>query len=191
MRKQLLTVALAGTMTLLSLLIQSGTTPSAFAMESLPRPTQAVAAPGPITIGEIGTPQNTDPPQHREHGSKNDLPERRTATSATYRLDDGRYATVMTTHPLNYRDDEGQWQPIDPRFTKSERGWMSLRNNVKTSLALESSRAKVWAGQNGVGWDPQKLVAASNAGAGRILMRCRPGPGNRGDGMRAWGVQIL
>jgi hypothetical protein len=105
----------------------------------------------------------------------------RTATSATYRLDDGRYATVMTTHPLNYRDDEGQWQPIDPRFTKSERGWMNLRNDVKTSLALESSRAKVWAGPNGVGWEPQKLVAASSAGAGRILMRCRPGPWESGE----------
>jgi RHS repeat-associated protein len=37
----------------------------------------------------------------------------RTATSNTFRLSDGRLETRLYESPVNYRDDEGSWQPIE------------------------------------------------------------------------------
>jgi hypothetical protein len=44
----------------------------------------------------------TNPPALFDPVSRDDLPAQRTATSATYVLPDGRYATVMAAHPIHY-----------------------------------------------------------------------------------------
>ena len=41
-----------------------------------------------------------------------ELPARRTATSNTYLLSDGQMETRLFELPVNYRDEEGDWQPI-------------------------------------------------------------------------------
>ena len=42
-----------------------------------------------------------------------ELPGKRTATSDTYRLDSGELETQVYGAPVNYRDEEGEWQPIE------------------------------------------------------------------------------
>lgn len=42
-----------------------------------------------------------------------ELPGERTATSDTYRLDSGELETRVYGTPVNYRDPEGEWQPIE------------------------------------------------------------------------------
>jgi len=42
-----------------------------------------------------------------------ELPGKRTATSDTYRLDSGELETQVYGTPVNYRDEEGEWQPIE------------------------------------------------------------------------------
>jgi RHS repeat-associated protein len=42
-----------------------------------------------------------------------ELPGKRTATSDTYRLDSGELETRVYGTPVNYKDEEGDWQPIE------------------------------------------------------------------------------
>jgi RHS repeat-associated protein len=42
-----------------------------------------------------------------------ELPGRRTATSNTFLLSDGQLETRLYEVPINYRDEEGNWEPID------------------------------------------------------------------------------
>lgn len=42
-----------------------------------------------------------------------EIDSKRTATSDTYRLPDGSLETRLYENPVNYRDDEGDWMPID------------------------------------------------------------------------------
>src|SRR5215467_11101869 len=42
-----------------------------------------------------------------------ELPGKRTATSYTYRLGTGELETLAYDEPVNYRDEKGDWQPIE------------------------------------------------------------------------------
>ena len=42
-----------------------------------------------------------------------ELPERRTAYATCYLLDSGQYRSVFSQSPVHYKDEEGDWQPID------------------------------------------------------------------------------
>jgi hypothetical protein len=42
-----------------------------------------------------------------------ELPEKRTATSETFQLENGELETKIYEAPVNYRDPQGDWQPID------------------------------------------------------------------------------
>jgi RHS repeat-associated protein len=44
----------------------------------------------------------------------------RTATSQTFRLPDGKLETRIFANPINYRDEEGKWQPIEEGFEEAE-----------------------------------------------------------------------
>jgi len=41
---------------------------------------------------------------------------RHSAHSATFRVDDDTYTTILSAEALHYRDERGAWQPIDPAF---------------------------------------------------------------------------
>lgn len=58
--------------------------------------------------GAAPQPASSEPPRVGE------LPERRTATSATRRNADGSMTTTVYSGPVHYRAPGGGWQPIDP-----------------------------------------------------------------------------
>jgi RHS repeat-associated protein len=51
-----------------------------------------------------------------------ELPARTTSTSNTYRLDDGSLETELFQVPVNFRDDAGDWRPIDEDLTELPNG---------------------------------------------------------------------
>ncbi|HST69903.1 MAG TPA: RHS repeat-associated core domain-containing protein [Solirubrobacterales bacterium] len=51
-----------------------------------------------------------------------ELPGLRTATSNTFLLADGSRETLLYQTPVNYRDDEGDWQPIDQELKETASG---------------------------------------------------------------------
>ena len=53
----------------------------------------------------------------------------RTATSQTFRLPEGALETRIFPSPINYRDDQGQWQPIEEGF-EDEAGSISNGDNA-------------------------------------------------------------
>jgi RHS repeat-associated protein len=51
-----------------------------------------------------------------------ELPDLRTATSNTYRLSDGQTETRLYESPVNYRDEDGKWMPIEEGLTELPSG---------------------------------------------------------------------
>ncbi len=47
-----------------------------------------------------------------------ELPARRTASSRTFELSNGQYETRLFEVPVNYRDESGDWKPIDEELTE-------------------------------------------------------------------------
>ncbi|HMN30659.1 MAG TPA: hypothetical protein PKE45_21080, partial [Caldilineaceae bacterium] len=86
-----------------------------------------------------------------------EIAEARTLNRAAFDLGDGRIALVQDTQPLNYQDEAGDWQPIEPTFQAVEGGWINTRNTLKTSVAQRGSQAKLTLQSVGVGWAPQAV----------------------------------
>jgi RHS repeat-associated protein len=76
---------------------------------------------------EEGTSQGADPslsaPPQGDPGVE--LEGKRTATSETFRLPDGSLRTRIFEAPINYRDAEGDWQPIGNRLEETKDGEIS------------------------------------------------------------------
>jgi len=51
-----------------------------------------------------------------------ELPDRRTATSETFELSNGQLETRLFEVPVNYRDEDGDWQKIDEELTELPSG---------------------------------------------------------------------
>jgi hypothetical protein len=100
---------------------------------------------------------------------KPEVPARRTANSATYDMGGGTFALVQDARPMNYLDDGGQWQPIDPTFMPADEGWANQANALRTSLSSRSSTARLSLSRVGVGWEPRDLVAVDLAGQPFVL----------------------
>jgi RHS repeat-associated protein len=54
----------------------------------------------------------------------------RTATSRTFRLSDGQLETRVYQTPVNYRDAEGDWQPIEQELQQATNGMVSNGDNA-------------------------------------------------------------
>ncbi|HVD47847.1 MAG TPA: DNRLRE domain-containing protein, partial [Candidatus Limnocylindria bacterium] len=66
-----------------------------------------------------------------------ELPDRRTKNSKTSRNANGTYTTTITNGPINYRDANGKWQPIDSVLTasaKSGYAWANRANSFKVNF---------------------------------------------------------
>jgi RHS repeat-associated protein len=77
-----------------------------------------------------------------------ELPSRRTATSATFRLPGGALQTRIYETPINYRDTEGHWKPIDSRLGRmSGEGITQAANSIDLRLperlGLGSTRVSI------------------------------------------------
>jgi RHS repeat-associated protein len=69
-------------------------------------------------------------PQQRE------LPERRTQKSVTYLNSDGSFTTSLYAQPVNYRDRQGHWQPINSKLVPAEKPGYAYRNGANSFEAL-------------------------------------------------------
>lgn len=74
-----------------------------------------------------------------------ELEARRTATSETFRLPDGSLETRIYETPINYRDGEGSWQPIDEGFepTSAEGALTNGDNSFDVSLPTRMGDGQV------------------------------------------------
>lgn len=66
-----------------------------------------------VASGEDTTPVVAEEAAPAPARTPTELPGARTATSDTYRLPDGELRTQVYETPVNYRDESGDWQPIE------------------------------------------------------------------------------
>ena len=59
-----------------------------------------------------------------------EIPSARTATSRTFRLEDGTRETRIYENPVNYLDAEGEWQPIENGLEETADGTITNRENA-------------------------------------------------------------
>jgi len=68
---------------------------------------------------------------------------KRTANSRFFELSDGRVQAELGAGPVNYRDGQGRWQPIDTRIAKVDRpgfAWGSLANSFASLFGHSSDQ---------------------------------------------------
>jgi RHS repeat-associated protein len=58
-----------------------------------------------------------------------ELPKLRTATSRTFQLSDGKFETRLFEVPVNYRDDDGGWKPVDETLVEAASGGLTNAAN--------------------------------------------------------------
>ncbi|HSS33527.1 MAG TPA: 6-bladed beta-propeller [Solirubrobacterales bacterium] len=63
-----------------------------------------------------------------------ELPVKRTATSDTFELPDGSREARLYQAPVNYRDEEGDWQPIEEGLRHDGTGFVNADNRFDLSL---------------------------------------------------------
>lgn len=94
-----------------------------------------------------------------------ELSKRRSATSNTFALKDGSLETRIYQVPVNYRDDDGDWQPIEEALRETPSGSLSNGDNsfdVHLPEDLDEGSVKVmldehWIGQAPLGIDTQAV----------------------------------
>jgi RHS repeat-associated protein len=83
-----------------------------------------------------------------------ELPEKRTATSDTFELHSGLLETRLYDNPVNYKDPEGEWQPIEEGLEEGGDGEIvNGANSVEVSLPseLQEGLARLTIGDQWVG----------------------------------------
>ncbi|WP_170220880.1 scabin-related ADP-ribosyltransferase [Amycolatopsis cihanbeyliensis] len=86
---------------------------------------------------EVRVEQRPESVRGFDEGTSRELPGLRTEHERTYRNDDGTYTTEFGREALNYRDEHGDYQPIDPTLTPlpGARGWRNSGDNVRLEFA--------------------------------------------------------
>ncbi len=95
-----------------------------------------------------------------------ELPALRTATSNTYQLPDGQRETRLYEVPVNYRDESGDWQPIDQGLVELPGGAVANGENsfdVRLPENLEEAPIRVtvgdqWVSQRPLGVETQPVA---------------------------------
>ncbi|HEY3718478.1 MAG TPA: polymorphic toxin-type HINT domain-containing protein [Jatrophihabitantaceae bacterium] len=91
-----------------------------------------------------------------------ELPERRGQFEQTFANADGTQTTVFSPTPVNYRDRNGDWQPVQPKLVTTANGLSSSGGAASVQLARRSG-----AGQLGtLSLDAQHKIGWTLAGAG-------------------------
>ncbi len=94
-----------------------------------------------------------------------ELANRRTATSNTYRLADGSLQTEIFQAPVNYRDAEGEWEPIDERLREAPDGRLTnAANSFDLDLPAEMGAGAVRLSDEGE-WLSYRLLGAETEAA--------------------------
>lgn len=88
-----------------------------------------------------------------ELGKSKELAERRTATTTTYENADGTETTAISSGPVHYRDESGEWQPIEPVLRRDEGGgWQSagggtdveVGGDALADVEIDAERSVSW-----------------------------------------------
>lgn len=121
-----------------------------------------LAATAGIASGEGGgDTNNSGTPNAIASEPVRELPGRRTATTRTFELSDGQLETRIFQVPVNYRDGQGDWQPIDEDLAKLANGAVVNGANsfdIHLPADLDEGAAKVtvdgeWVSQVPLGID--------------------------------------
>lgn len=112
-------------------------------------------------------------PSQQEATVVREAVEKRTQDSKTYLLSDGRYRCVMYQTPVHYRDENGDWQPIDTSLVPVDGidAYATVATPVEVRLADEAPGQKPvtvssgdWAvTMNLVGWAEDEKLVFDNA----------------------------
>lgn len=81
----------------------------------------------------------------------------RTATSQTFELPEGARETRIYASPINYRDEEGKWQPIEEGFQEEGSQLTNGENGFEVSLPQQMDEGPVRL-SNEEGWVASELV---------------------------------
>ncbi len=76
-------------------------------------------------------------------------------------LDDGSRVAFVSATPLNFQDEHGAWQPIDPRFEAMESGFVNRRNSFEIRAGETKAALKLRQGDAHVGWEPLALAVTT------------------------------
>jgi RHS repeat-associated protein len=109
--------------------------------------------------------QDIQPPKPDADLRRVELPEKRTATSKTFQLSDGSREARIYTDPINFKDAQGNWRPIDSDLSQSARGSISNGDapvdlSLPVHLGSEPVRVDV-----GDGWVAERLLGATTSAA--------------------------
>jgi RHS repeat-associated protein len=84
----------------------------------------------------------------------------RTATSQTFELPGGALETRIFPNPINYRDDQGQWQPIEEGFEEEEGSLSNGDNAFDISLPQQMDKGPVRLSSD-EGWVASQLTGTA------------------------------
>lgn len=93
-----------------------------------------------------------------------ELIEQRTANSATFRMDDGRLTTIIAPEALHYRDDEGQWQIIDPAFRSLEDSFVVAHNSIRSRAGQSRAWLSAVVNDTAIVWQANTLGVSDDRG---------------------------
>ncbi len=88
-----------------------------------------------------------------------ELEGKRTATSETYRLSDGTHETRIFETPINYRDGDGDWVPIEEELEQTGAGLSNGDNSFDLTLPPQIGSEPVLI-SDGDEWVSQQLLGA-------------------------------
>ncbi|MER7107849.1 polymorphic toxin-type HINT domain-containing protein [Streptomyces sp. NPDC000229] len=105
----------------------------------------------PVAVARPGVARNTvsvdAPPVPRLKGfdrrTSKELVGERDGRSRTYLNADGTQTTELSTAPLNFRDGEGDWRPIDADLVERPGGWTNSGDAVDVRIADRADAAEL------------------------------------------------
>lgn len=109
-----------------------------------------------------------------------ELPGRRTETSNTYLLPDGTMRTELFESPVNYRDEEGNWQPIEEGLEESPAGAITNGDNsfdLHLPESLDNEAIRVSTGESWVAERPVGIGTEDAELEGRVASYESPAAG--------------
>jgi RHS repeat-associated protein len=80
-------------------------------------------------LGDLAVAEDESTPNPGGAEEVIELPRKRSATSNTFELADGRLETRVFQTPVNYRDDEGNWRPIEEELQEAPSGAVTNGDN--------------------------------------------------------------
>ena len=107
--------------------------------------------------------------------NKPELTSLRSAYARHYDLGNGKRVAVVGAAALNYQDAKGDWQPIQPVFTRAENGWRVPHNTLRSRFAGDSTAVQLESNGEIIGWQPVALEI--NDDAGNVQQLAVPVPG--------------